>query len=199
MNIYQKISAIMQDVRYLAKDDKVEFGSTKYKAISEEKVTSILREKMIERGLVVYPVSMVSERAGNLTRVDAVWRMVNVDDPTEFIDIATCGEGADSQDKGSGKAMTYAYKYMWLRTFGIPTGEDPDKISSAELDDRQERESIIKLVKTMAQDEQRLNKFVSAWTAKKYGSSCYLDTIRTDDLRTLKVDLARAMQNVAER
>lgn len=199
MNIYQKISAIMQDVRYLAKDDKVEFGSTKYKAISEEKVTSILREKMIERGLIVYPVSMVSERSGNLTRVDAVWRMVNVEEPSEFIDICTCGEGADTQDKGSGKAMTYAYKYMWLRTFGIPTGEDPDKISSAELDDRQERESLTGLIKTMAQDEQRLNKFVSAWTAKKYGNACNLDVIRTDDLRTLKIDLARALSNAAER
>ena len=30
--------------------------------------------------------------------------------------------------------MTYAYKYMLLRTFAIPTGEDPDKISSAETD-----------------------------------------------------------------
>ena len=32
--------------------------------------------------------------------------------------------------------MTYAYKYMLLRTFAIPTGEDPDKVSSAELDDK---------------------------------------------------------------
>ena len=31
--------------------------------------------------------------------------------------------------------MTYAFKYMWLRTFAIPTGEDPDKISSAQLDE----------------------------------------------------------------
>ena len=39
MNIYEKIAAIMQDVQYLAKDDHVEFGSNKYKALSEEKVT----------------------------------------------------------------------------------------------------------------------------------------------------------------
>ena len=32
--------------------------------------------------------------------------------------------------------MTYSYKYLLLRTFAIPTGEDPDKISSAELDDK---------------------------------------------------------------
>lgn len=35
--------------------------------------------------------------------------------------------------------MTYAYKYMLLRTFAIPTGEDPDKISSEELDTKQSK------------------------------------------------------------
>lgn len=134
MNIYQKIQAIMKEVQYLAKDDKVEFGNTKYRALSEEKVTSIMRQKLIDYGLVVFPTYQSSNRVGQITHVDVTYLMVNVDNPEETITIASCGDGADSQDKGSGKAMTYAYKYMWLRTFGIPTGEDPDKISSAELD-----------------------------------------------------------------
>lgn len=134
MNIYQKIQAIMKEVQYLAKDDKVEFGNTKYRALSEEKVTSIMRQKLIDYGLIVFPTYQSSNRVGQITHVDVTYLMVNVDNPEECITIASCGDGADSQDKGSGKAMTYAYKYMWLRTFGIPTGEDPDKISSAELD-----------------------------------------------------------------
>lgn len=138
MNIYEKIAAIMQDVQYLAKDDHVSFGSTSYKALSEEKVTSIMRAEMLKRKLVVFPISQVANRTGNITHVDVVYRMVNVENPEESIEIASCGDGADTQDKGSGKAMTYAFKYMWLRTFALPTGEDPDKISSAELDARQE-------------------------------------------------------------
>ena len=134
MNIYEKIRAIMQDVQYLAKDDHVEFGSTKYKALSEEKVTSIMRSELLKYGLIVYPVSQAANRQGNITHVDVVYRLVNVENPEEYIEIASCGDGADTQDKGSGKAMTYAFKYMWLRTFALPTGEDPDKISSAELD-----------------------------------------------------------------
>lgn len=55
MNIYQKILAVMREVQYLQKDDKVEFGSTKYPGLSEEKVTAILREQLIKQGLVVYP------------------------------------------------------------------------------------------------------------------------------------------------
>lgn len=37
VNIYEKMSAIMQDVQYLTKDDQVKFGTTSYKALSEER------------------------------------------------------------------------------------------------------------------------------------------------------------------
>lgn len=134
MNIYEKILAIMQEVRYLAKDDRVQFGTTDYKALSEEKVTGILREKLLAYKLIVYPVQQQASRNGQISHVDVVYKMVNVENPEEQIEIASCGDGADSQDKGSGKAMTYAFKYMWLRTFALPTGEDPDQIASAELD-----------------------------------------------------------------
>lgn len=134
MNIYEKINAIMQDVQYLAKDDNVSFGSTNYKALSEEKVTTIMRAELLKHRVVVFPVEQETRRSGNITHVDVKYRMVNVDDPGDFIEVVSCGDGADTQDKGSGKAMTYSYKYMWLRTFALPTGEDPDKISSAELD-----------------------------------------------------------------
>lgn len=134
MNIYEKIAAIMQDVQYLAKDDHVKFGQTIYKALSEEKVTSIMRAELMKYKLVVFPIEQSASRSGNISHVDVKYRMVNVENPEEYIEIASAGDGADTQDKGSGKAMTYAFKYMWLRTFALPTGEDPDKISSDELD-----------------------------------------------------------------
>lgn len=134
MNIYEKIAAIMQDVQYLAKDDHVKFGQTSYKALSEEKVTSIMRAELMKYKLVVFPIEQNASRSGNISHVDVKYRMVNVENPEEYIEIASAGDGADTQDKGSGKAMTYAFKYMWLRTFALPTGEDPDKISSDELD-----------------------------------------------------------------
>lgn len=146
MNIFQKMQAVMQDVQYLTKDDQVEFKSTKYKAISEEKVTSTMRKALIKHGLVVFPVKQTRERVGTITSVDVTYRMQNIDDPDDYIEIVSSGDGADTQDKGAGKAMTYAFKYMFLRTFAIPTGEDPDKVSSSELDAKQEQEKLRKLV-----------------------------------------------------
>lgn len=134
MSIHEKILEIMKAVQHIQKDDTVSYKSTNYKALSEEKVTTILRAEMIKNGLVVYPIKQDWSRAGSITHVDVTYKIVDTE-TGESIEVVSCGDGADTQDKGAGKAMTYAYKYMWLRVFAIPTGEDPDKISTAELDD----------------------------------------------------------------
>lgn len=138
LSLYQKISKVMEDVRYLQKDDHISFGKTNYKAISEEKVTSKVRESLIKHGLVILPVEQQYQRNGNLGIVEVKYKIVDIDTGDSEI-LTSVGEGADSQDKASGKALTYSYKYLLLRTFAIPTGEDPDKISSAELDNQQEK------------------------------------------------------------
>lgn len=150
MNLYQRISMVMKDVSYLSKDDKVEFGNTKYKAISEEKVTSVLRESLIRNGLVIIPIEQEVGKTGSISTVNTKYKIIDIETGQHEI-LASSGEGADTQDKGVGKAMTYAYKYMLLRTFAIPTGEDPDKISSAELDSKQ-REEEEKQKKSEQQD-----------------------------------------------
>ena len=149
MNVYQKILEVMKDVAYLQKDDTVGFGRSSYKAITEEKVTSTVRASLIKNGLVIVPIQQEHERTdtvvtdkngeqkiARLSTVNVKYQIANVDDPEDYIVVASSGTGVDTQDKGVGKAMTYAYKYMLLRTFAIPTGEDPDKTASAELDDR---------------------------------------------------------------
>ncbi|MDN9012804.1 ERF family protein [Brevibacillus laterosporus] len=134
MSVYKKILAVMNDVSYLQKDDQVEFKTTKYKAISEEKVTSAVGKAMREHGLVIIPIHQEHSKVDQLTTVNVRYRIVDVD-TGDSIEAVSSGIGADTQDKGVGKAMTYAYKYLLLRTFAIPTGEDPDKVSSAELDE----------------------------------------------------------------
>ena len=149
MNIFEKINKVMENIEYLAKDDKVEFGTTKYKAISEEKVTTAVREQLVKQGIVILPVMQESNNkeltrtdksVNMLTEVHTRYRIQNIDDVNDYIEVESNGTGVDTQDKGVGKAMTYAYKYMLLRTFAIPTGEDPDKVSSAETDSKIENE-----------------------------------------------------------
>ena len=145
-NIFQKINKVMNDVKYLMKDDKVVTNAktgASYKAISEEKVTSELRKAMIKHGIVIIPIEMITKREdetlkdfqGNdkvnrITTVETRYRIQNIDDKDDYIIAVSAGTGVYTQDKGVGKAMTYAYKYLLLRTFAIPTGEDADQISS---------------------------------------------------------------------
>ncbi|RXM53936.1 hypothetical protein DP134_14060 [Clostridium tetani] len=131
----------MKDVQYLSKDDRISFGTTNYKAISEEKVTSIVRESLLKNGIVITPIEQEHFKEGNLTTVNVKYKITNIDNPNEFEIVPSSGTGTDTQDKGVGKAMTYAYKYMLLRTFAIPTGEDPDKVSSEEWDSKLKKET----------------------------------------------------------
>ena len=147
LNLYQKMIEVMRSIERLQKDTGVQYnGKTQYKAMSEEKVTSTVRAKFVELGLVMYPFEQEINKDGNITTTNTKYRLVNVDNPEESIVIASSGQGADTQDKGSGKAMTYSFKYALLRTFAIPTGEDPDKIHSNELTDQFENEEKSKEV-----------------------------------------------------
>ena len=190
MNIYQKINEVMKNIEYLTKDDQVAFGTTKYKAISEEKVTTAVREQLVKQGIVIIPVQQESENkeltrteksVNMLTSVHTKYRIQNIDDVNDFIEVESNGTGVDTQDKGVGKAMTYAYKYMLLRTFAIPTGEDPDKISSAETDAKikkeieAEQEKVISKQKEESLDKAIENRKMSDETVleilEKYGYS----------------------------
>lgn len=176
LNLYQKISAVMQDVDYLQKDDKIEFKSTKYKAISEEKVTSAVRQSLIKHGLVILPIEQNHSKDGSLTTVDTKYKIVDIDTGESEI-IVSSGTGADTQDKGVGKAMTYSYKYLLLRTFAIPTGEDPDKISSAELDAKQGKEPQLK----MASDKQLnlVNMLLKKKVSEKWSFDALYQALKT--------------------
>lgn len=145
VGLYQKILNVMEAIDYLQKDDRVYYEGrggqkTDYRAISEEKVTSTVRAELIKNKLVVFPVEQSHSREGTLSTVDVKYKIVDVE-TGEYEILVSSGTGVDTQDKGVGKAMTYAFKYLFLRTFAIPTGEDPDKVSSAELDEKQRKEA----------------------------------------------------------
>lgn len=134
INIYEKINAIMEDVKSLKKDGKAEFGSTKYKYLSEAKTTAMLREQLIKHKLIILPIAVEEKREDKITIGLYTYKLVNAENPEEYIILQSGGQGHDSADKGSGKASSYAYKYLMWRTFAIPSNDDPDQIASDEIE-----------------------------------------------------------------
>ncbi|NDI33599.1 ERF family protein [Chengkuizengella sediminis] len=137
--LYQKMINVMIAVSYLQKDDKVEYKTTKYKAITEEKVTGAVRAALVENKLVVFPIEQQHRKEGNLTTVDVKYKIVDAETGESEI-LVSSGTGVDMQDKGVGKAMTCAFKYLFLRSFAIATREELDKVSPAELDKKQRKQ-----------------------------------------------------------
>jgi hypothetical protein len=150
MNIYEKMSLITDEVGVVEKKLNVEINKSKsYKAVSERDILDAVKPIEKKYRIYSYPVkreiidkdTLVKEIEynGNITRTNTLfmrlgtaYRFVNIDNPSEYIDIDTYGDGLDTGDKATGKAMTYADKYALMKAYKISTGDDPDKDASPE-------------------------------------------------------------------
>lgn len=144
MNIYQRMSAITKDLEVVAKNLSVDTGNGKsYKAVSERDIIDAVKPYEAKHGVYSYPFerniiesqmleqeTKYGTRTQFYTKLETVYRFVNIDEPSEFIDIKSYSVGLDSGDKGDGKAMTYGDKYALMKAYKISTGDDPDAKAS---------------------------------------------------------------------
>lgn len=150
LNIYERLSLITAEIGVVEKNLKVQVNkNSSYKAVSERDVLDAV--KPIEEKYRVYSYPVVrnvidrdtlvkeSEYNGTITRtntfflrVETIYRFVNMDKPEEYIETTVYGDGLDTGDKATGKAMTYADKYALMKAYKISTGDDPDKDASPE-------------------------------------------------------------------
>ena len=147
LNIFQRMAAISVEMATVGKNLTVGDGKNKYKAVSERDIIDAVKPLEAKYGVYSYPVSrrvlesnlLESESTYNgnttkkttfMTRIETTYRFVNTDKPDEYIEIISFAEGIDPQDKGSGKAMTYADKYALMKAYKISTGDDPDQEAS---------------------------------------------------------------------
>lgn len=123
-NLHQRIAAAMAKVTYIQKEKK---QGMRYSIVSHDSVTAKVRPALLEEGVIYYPVSVTYNQSGNRTECQIVMCFCNIDDPEDAIEVHSFGYGIDDQDKGPGKAMSYAVKYALLKTLGLETGDDPDE------------------------------------------------------------------------
>jgi len=123
-NVYQRLAEAMREVTYIEKAAK---GGMPYRAVMHDAVTAKVRPALLEAGIVYHPANLSYKQDGNRTEVELTLRFVNIDDKADFFDVPSLGYGNDGQDKGPGKAISYAVKYGLLKAMGLETGDDPDK------------------------------------------------------------------------
>lgn len=149
-NIFEKMSLIAAEIGTVAKNLEIETGAKSYKAVSEADVLHAVKPIEVKYGVFSYPCEREIVESGEFVtanmykgerkerkqlylRMKTTYRFVNIENPADYIEVTTYGDGLDSGDKATGKAMTYADKYALLKAYKIVTGDDPDQEASPEL------------------------------------------------------------------
>lgn len=146
-----KIWHVMDESESIEKDLTVGKGNSKYSAVSEAAVLNAVKPSLKKHKLIIVPIDVtVSEVVSNYTVTDTYngnadvkktrlitqlvtkWKIIDAE-TGEFEILAAPGNGADPQDKGSGKAWTYSYKCLLQKTFCLFSGEDTDNTHSSDI------------------------------------------------------------------
>jgi hypothetical protein len=133
--IYQAINAITADLAKtgIAKSKKNQQQGFHYRGIDD--LYNALAPLLAEHGVVIFPTVLertVQERATKsggamfyvLLKVDL--HFILSENPESSFRVLVYGEGMDSADKATNKALSAAYKYGCLTTFCIPVEGEPD-------------------------------------------------------------------------
>jgi len=123
-----KLCEIMGELGRVPKHGRNDFH--KYDYAMEADVLEMLRAPLAARGVFAYPSveSVTVEPAPKesfLTTIVVAFTFVDAD-TGEFLTVKMPGQGTDKGDKGVYKAITGATKYALLKTFLLPTGDDPE-------------------------------------------------------------------------
>jgi len=147
LNLYKKMYAVMAESMALDKSMTVGKGNNSYKAISEASVLNLMKPLLKKHKLILFPIDATIEETVNsypdqydssktktrlISQVVAKYKIVDIETGESEV-LASVGNGADPQDKGSGKAWTYAYKALLQKTFMLFSGEDTDNTHSDDV------------------------------------------------------------------
>ena len=122
-NIYKKIFEVQHECGSVIKDAK---KGLQYKPLSYNSVNEVVRPALKKAKLTLIPYVKSHEQDGNQTRCVMAARVVDIE-TGQHIDVGDYfGYGNDTQDKGPGKAMSYAYKYLLLKLFLLDISDEED-------------------------------------------------------------------------
>ena len=131
--IYQAIIGVMSDIGVIGKEKKNAQQGFKYRGVDD--VMNALQPVMVQHGLFVVPEIIdqkreerKTNRGGNLIYSVCTVRYTFYAKDGSSVQCVVVGEGMDSGDKATNKAMSIAFKYACFQVFCIPTEEmkDPD-------------------------------------------------------------------------
>ena len=133
MNIYESITKCMEEIGAVGKDSVNKQQGFKYRGI--DAVMNAINPALVHNHVFVVPEVLEQQRQERTTGKGTVLiysickiKFTFFAEDGSHIEAVTIGEGMDSGDKATNKAMSIAFKYACFQVFCIPTEEmkDPD-------------------------------------------------------------------------
>lgn len=133
MNIYQAISKCMKEIGAVGKNNVNQQQGFKYRGI--DAVMNGINPALVKNHVFVVPEVLDQKREERTTAKGGllIYSICKIKftfyaEDGSSITAVTIGEGMDSGDKATNKAMAIAFKYACFQVFCIPTEEmtDPD-------------------------------------------------------------------------
>jgi len=130
-NIYETIHAVMEDVGAIGKDKRNTQQNFMYRGVDD--VMNALNPAFIKHCLFIVPEVLEHTREERVTGKgnNLIYSVCRVKytfyaEDGSYVEAVVTGEGMDSGDKASNKAMSVAFKYACFQVFCIPTEEMGD-------------------------------------------------------------------------
>ncbi len=145
-NLAKAVIKVMQAVKGMEKNSEVGSGKNSYNGTKDQDVKEVFNDALANNGLCILPIGI--EESTKVDRWEGVdpWSKSTPKDKKMFqsiftkvktkylllhesgesVELAGYGHGIDPQDKGAGKATTYALKNCLLYTFLTPVGKIDD-------------------------------------------------------------------------
>jgi len=139
-NLAQAVISVMKEVKGMEKNSRVGSGNSQYNGTKDQDVKEIFNSALEKNGLCMLPIGVDEEtqidrweqeyngqkqqKQSVFTKVKTKYLLLHTSG--ESVELAGYGHGVDPQDKGAGKATTYALKNCLLYTFLTPVGKIDD-------------------------------------------------------------------------
>lgn len=130
ITVYEALTRIIADLPGIGKEGRGPADQGRYAYRGIEQITSHVSVLLAKHGVVVVPSATVLSHIGapgmketwtDIT-LQVAWTIVGPDG--SIMPAQTIGIGRDSGDKGANKAMSQAYKYLWLDLLCIADTKD---------------------------------------------------------------------------
>lgn len=180
--IYKAIPCIMGEINAVGKNKKNTQQGFMYRGIDD--VMNAINPALVKHNVFIVPEVMEQSReerktakGGSLLYSVCRMKFRFCADDGSYVEAVTIGEGMDSGDKATNKAMAVAFKYACFQVFCIPTEEmkdpdaetpEPNNSSSHVMQDNVTVQEHIDCVKVNALREKMMKKGVNEKSVLEY-------------------------------